>query len=535
MRSRNGERGGPLARSGQVSPPEVAVRDGAPSAVLGADVVAIPVLQDDQGLLLGPGAEELFEELGADAFTLLEHQEATGAAGEAVALPVLDRAGLTNPDLRTVLLVGAGRGTPQDLRRAGAVVARRTKGRAVVATSLASVADDDGLTALVEGLVLGSFGFHRRSTEPDSPPVRQVVLAGLPDPADRGPALRRAMAVAGAAWMSRTLALVPSNEKNPEWMVDRAREVAAANRLQLEVWDERRLAADGFGGITGVGQASVSPPRLVQLDYTPSRGGRRAPRVVLVGKGITFDTGGLSIKPADNMMTMKRDMTGAGTVLAVMGALAEVDCRVRVTGLLPLAENSISGSSMRPGDVLRQYGGRTTEVTNTDAEGRLVLADALAYAADRLRPRALVDVATLTGAVKVALGQRTGALFATDDALAGLLLAAGEAAGERFWRLPLVEDYEALLESGVADAVNAPSGPGGVMAGLFLRHFTAGIPWAHLDIASVGDSPSDSFEWTQGATGFGARALLRWLGGPDPLAGVGDGTGGRARRGRGRR
>jgi leucyl aminopeptidase len=328
------------------------------------------------------------------------------------------------------------------------------------------------------------------------------------------------MAFAGAAWLSRTLALVPSNEKNPAWMVDRAVEIAASAGLEMEVWDEHRLAEEGFGGIVGVGQASVSPPRLVQLDYSPAKGARRAPRVVLVGKGITFDTGGLSIKPADNMMTMKRDMTGAGVVLAVMGALAQVGCRVRVTGLLPLAENSLGGSSMRPGDVLRQYGGRTTEVTNTDAEGRLVLADALAYAAARLRPRVLVDVATLTGAVKVALGQRTGGLFATDDALADRLRAAGEASGEPLWRLPLVDDYEELLESKVADADNAPGGPGGVMAAMFLRHFTAGLPWAHLDIASVGDAPADSFEWTQGATGFGARLLLRWLGGEDPLAGV---------------
>jgi leucyl aminopeptidase len=522
MRSTNGEKGGPLARSGQVSPPEIALRDGAPTAVVGADVVAVPVLQDDSGLLLGPGAAELVDELDTDVFALLEHEEATGAVGEVVALPVLDPSHMTNPQLQTVLLVGVGRGSARDLRRAGAVVARRTKGKGVVATSLAALADDDGLVALVEGLVLGSFGFHRRSTDPESLPVRQVVLAGVPDPTTRRAALERAMAVAGAGWLARTLALVPSNEKNPSWMVDRAGELAAASGLQLEVWDQHRLAEDGFGGIVGVGQASVNPPRLVQLDYTPPKGGRRAPRVVLVGKGITFDTGGLSIKPADNMMTMKRDMTGAGVVLAVMGALAEIGCRVRVTGLLPLAENSISGSSLRPGDVLRQYGGRTTEVTNTDAEGRLVMADALGYAAARLRPRVLVDIATLTGAVKVALGQRTGGLFATDDALADQLLAAGEEAGERVWRLPLVDDYEDLLESKIADADNAPTGPGGVIAALFLRHFTAGLPWAHLDIASVGDAPADSYEWTQGATGFGARLLLRWLGSDDPLAGIAD-------------
>jgi leucyl aminopeptidase len=322
--------------------------------------------------------------------------------------------------------------------------------------------------------------------------------------------------------MSRTLALVPSNEKNPAWMVERAKEVAASASLKIKVWDEKKLAAEGFGGIVGVGQASANPPRLVQLDYTPRKASKKAPHVVLVGKGITFDTGGLSIKPKDAMMPMKRDMTGAGVVLAVMGALAELDCPVRVTGLLPLAENSIGADAMRPGDVLRHYGGRTSEVTNTDAEGRLVLADAMAYAVAELKPDVLVDVATLTGAMKIALGQRTGGFFATDDALADLLRTASLSSGEPMWRMPLVADYEERLASKVADADNAVPGPGGaITAALFLQHFTGGLPWAHLDLASVGDSPTDNFEYTKGATGFGARALLHWLELRDPLAGVG--------------
>ena len=242
--------------------------------------------------------------------------------------------------------------------------------------------------------------------------------------------------------------------------------------------------------------------------------------MVLVGKGITFDTGGLSIKPRDAMMTMKRDMTGAGVVLSVLGALADLDCPVKVTGLMACAENAVGANAIRPGDVLRHYGGRTSEVGNTDAEGRLVLGDALAYAVAEIRPDALVDVATLTGAVKTTLGLRTGGLFANDDALAALLRDAGEAAGEPLWRLPLVEDYEEKLASPVADATNAPGSPGAVTAALFLQHFTGGLPWAHLDIASVGDSPTDEFEYTKGATGFGARALLHWLELREPLAGV---------------
>ncbi|MGN6129405.1 MAG: leucyl aminopeptidase family protein, partial [Nocardioidaceae bacterium] len=350
--------------------------------------------------------------------------------------------------------------------------------------------------------------------------VEKVVLAGTSDVAGRRPVLDKALAVAGASWFSRTLALTPSNLKNPVWMAERATEVARGAGLDISVWDEQKLAAEGFGGILGVGQGSVNPPRLVRLDYRPRKASRRTPHLVLVGKGITFDTGGLSIKPRDNMMTMKRDMTGAGVVLAVMGALADVGCPVRVTGLMPLAENSVGGAAMRPGDVIRHFGGRTTEVNNTDAEGRLVMADALAYAVSEIAPDALVEVATLTGAIKMSLGQRTGGLFATDDALAETLRAASLSAGEPLWRMPLVDDYEDRIASKVADSDNAGGAPGAITAALFLRHFTGGLPWAHLDIASVGDSPDDAFEYTKGATGFGARALLHWLEMREPLAGL---------------
>ena len=509
-----------MALPTQVSPPQVAVSDVAPSAVVGADVVALPVLAGPDGLTLGPGAAELLDELPDDLFALLESCEATGAAGEVVERVVLDTAGLTNGDLRLVLLVGVGEGTPTELRRAGAAVARHTKGRLSVATSLAALTDDVGLRALVEGLVLGSFEFHWRSEGPRSQPVGKVVLAGLVDPATRTGAVARALAVAGAGWLSRTLALVPSNVKNPIWLAEQAAEVADRSGLKVRVWDEKQLAEEGFGGLVGVGQGSANPPRLVRLDYVPRRGGRKAKHVVLVGKGITFDTGGLSIKPRDNMMLMKRDMTGAGVVLAVMGALADVDCPVRVTGLLACAENSVGAGSIRPGDVVRHYGGRTTEVTNTDAEGRLVMADALAYAVADLEPDVLVDIATLTGAMKISLGQKTGGYFATDDALATTLRVASLSAGEPLWRMPIVADYEERISSKVADADNAGGAPGAITAALFLQHFTGGLPWAHLDIASVGDSPNDEFEYTKGATGFGARALLHWLEMREPLAGV---------------
>ncbi|MGA9748338.1 MAG: leucyl aminopeptidase [Nocardioides sp.] len=507
----------------QVSPPQIALSDVAPSAVVGADVVALPVLAadgDDTGLSLGPGAAELLDEHDLDLFALLDLHAATGAAGEVVEHAVLNASGSANDSLTQLLLVGIGSGSPAELRSAGAAVARRVKGRGTLATSLAALADDAGLRALVEGLVLGSFEFHWRSDGPLARPVERVVLAGVLDAEDRWAALDRSIAVAGAGWLSRTLALVPSNEKSPAWLADRAAGVAERSGLKVRVWDEKQLAAEGFGGIVGVGQGSSRPPRLVRLDYVP-RKGKKAPHLALVGKGITFDTGGLSIKPKDNMMLMKRDMTGAGVVIAVMGALADIDCRVRVTALLPLAENSVSATSIRPGDVLRHYGGRTSEVNNTDAEGRLVLADAMAYAVREVKPDAIVDVATLTGAIKISLGQKTGGYFADDDALADLLRAASLSAGEPLWRMPLVDDYEERLASKVADADNAAGPPGAITAALFLRHFTGGLPWAHLDIASVGDAPKDELEYTKGATGFGARLLLHWLEQREPLAGVG--------------
>jgi leucyl aminopeptidase len=221
------------------------------------------------------------------------------------------------------------------------------------------------------------------------------------------------------------------------------------------------------------------------------------------------------------MATMKRDMTGGAVVMSTMAALAAVGCPLRVVGLVAAAENAVSGNAIRPGDVVRHYGGRTTEVTNTDAEGRLVLADALAYAVAELSPAAIVDVATLTGGIKVALGQQVGGLFANDDALADALFVAGEAAGEPLWRFPLHAGYEDKLASKVADADNGPKHAPAITAALFLQHFVKDVPWAHLDLASVGDVPEELHEWTVGPSGFGARALLAWLGRQAPLEGVG--------------
>ncbi|MEQ6903239.1 leucyl aminopeptidase [Nocardioides sp. YIM 152588] len=516
----------------QVAPPEFALSDHLPAAIVGVDVVALPVLtgSGDDGPTLGPGAADVADLLDLDLVGIAELHRMTGAVGETATVAVPDGSP-ANPALRLVVLVGVGSGAPTELRRAGAALAKAVKDREAVAASVPAVAEDaeHGLEAFVVGTMLGSFGFHWRSGGPQTRPVRKVVLAmgaGVEAGVEAGRAsVARAVAVGGAGWRARQLATVPSNLKNPAWLAEQAEEMAAASDLTCRVWDADELAAEGFGGIVGVGQASDSPPRLIRLDYTPAgvsaRAAKKLPTVVLVGKGITFDSGGLSLKPGQSMVSMKRDMTGGAVVLSTMAALADVGCPVRVVGLVPAAENAVSGGALRPGDVVKHWGGRTSEVTNTDAEGRLVLADALAYAVAELDPAVIVDVATLTGAAKVALGQQVAGLFATDDVLAERLGGAGERAGEPLWRLPLFAGYGDKLASKVADADNAPGGPGAIMAALFLQRFVGDVPWAHLDIASVGDVEKEWHEWTVGPSGFGARALLTWLGTEAPTDGIG--------------
>ena len=499
----------------QVSPPVLGLSEAPLSALAPGSVVAVPVQpgdESDDGPILGPGAAELVDLLGIDLLALLEHHKASGKAGEVVSHPVLG-----HPQVDLVLCVGLGAAGVGDFRSAGAALARAVKDREVLATTVTGLADDAALRAFVVGLVLGSFEFHWRSDGAKAQPVRRVQLAAA---ADRQPVLDRAVTIAEAGWRARAMATTPSNLKNPSWLAEQAAELTEGSGLALKVWDEVQLEAEGFGGLVAVGKGSATPPRLIQLEYTPEKKRRGTAHVVLVGKGITFDTGGLSIKPAEAMLNMKRDMTGAGVVLATMAALARIGCPVRVTGVVAAAENAIGGNAFRPGDVIRHYGGRTTEVSNTDAEGRLVLADAMAYAVAKLKPDVLVDVATLTGAMKVALGLGTAGYFANNEPLADRIEAAGADAGELFWRFPLAADYEDKLTSKIADADNSAGNPGAITAALFLQHFIGDVPWAHLDIASVGDSATDRGVWTTGPTGFGARTLLHWLEQDDPTKGI---------------
>jgi leucyl aminopeptidase len=424
-----------------------------------------------------------------------------GAAGEVRELP------LPGQHPRRVLLAATGSGEPDELRTAGAGLARAAK-CPILSVAVPGLAVDQ-VAALVEGLALGAYRFSLRTaaaTEAELATV-EVLTAG---PARQiGAAIDHARTLAAATVWARDLANARSSIKTPDWLGRQAAAELTPLGVRVDVYDETWLSAQGFGGVLAVGGGSGSPPRLIQASWRPRRAGSR--HIVIIGKGITFDSGGLNLKPGDSMRTMYTDMAGGAAALGAMQAVAARRLPVRLTVLVPAAENSLSGSAMRPSDVIRHYGGRTTEVQNTDAEGRLVLADALAYAVDRLRPTALVDLATLTGAMKVALGLRTGGLLSPDDDLAAALLAAGAAAGEPLWRMPLVEENATQLDSIVADAQNAPGNPGGITAALFLRPFVGSVPWAHLDIAGPARATANAGVLSQGATGFGTRLLVRWI------------------------
>ena len=471
--------------------------------------VGVAAGRDGAGPVPGPQAEDAAAAYGVDLAAVLAAERVKGRAGEVVRVPVQSPDGMA-PRL---LLVGTGAGRPAELRRSGAALARACRGRRRLATSVGSGAPADAVRALVEGLLLGGYGAPATGTRDrtDSAAVAEIALVGRYP----GVAVDRGRLFAGATELARDLANTPSNVKQPLWLAERAAAVAVRAGLEIDVWDAARLAADGFGGLLAVGGGSPTPPRLVRLDYRPDGAASSRRPIVLVGKGVTYDTGGLSIKPRESMVAMKTDMAGSAAVLAALGACRELGVRRPVIGLLALAENAVAGSSYRPGDVVRHYGGRTCEIFNTDAEGRIVLADALAYAVANLDPEAVVDVATLTGAATLGLGRRHAPLFATDDRLAAALETAGEAAGERLWRMPLVEDYRPELDSEVADLRHVPAnrkvGGGAITAALFLREFTDGRRWAHLDIAGTGRSEKDDHEISRGATGFGARLLLRWL------------------------
>jgi leucyl aminopeptidase len=477
-----------------------------------AGTLAVPVAGD--GGSLAPLPVALDDQTRAEAEALLDGADDAGRAGAVRCLPrPLRRPG-------QLLLVGVGSGDEESWRAAGAAVARAAAGGAARGTAGQAVtvavppgAPECVVRGLAEGLWLAAYRFtgERRGRPAREAGPRRISLA-VADGVDYRGALDAARATAEATVLARDLTNMPSSVKNPAWFAARIdREVAGTPGLTVAVRDQDWLAAEGFGGVLAVGGGSASPPRLVEVAWRP-RGARA--HVVLVGKGITFDSGGLSIKPVAAMKLMRKDMAGAAAVTAAALGAARLKLGVRVTALAPLAENMVSGAAYRPGDVIRHFGGITSESTNSDAEGRLVLADALSYAVRRLRPDLLVDLATLTGANAVALGKRTAALYSDSDALAAALTEAGAEAGERMWRMPLPADYLEYLGSDIADLHSSPvRGAGSVVAALYLREFVGDRRdcWAHVDMSAPSWVDSADGELAAGATGWGVRTLLRWL------------------------
>ena len=463
-----------------------------------ARVLAVPTRPGEPAELVG----EVPATAGSlDIAGLLSREKAKAQAGELVTAWATDE--------QQVLLLGTGDASAEALRKAGASIARRAKGSASLVLDLrALLITSESVHGLVEGLLLASYGFTLKDSA--EPRVLQDITVVVGQVQALKPALDRAVALARATAVARDLVNTPSREKTPAWLAAQARTLLKG--LTVRVRDDKELRAEGWGGVTAVGMGSSRPPRVVEATYD----GGGSHHVVLVGKGITFDTGGISIKTNDGMLTMKSDMGGAAAVLATLRAVADLRLPLKVTALVCAAENMPSGHAQRPSDVIRQYGGTTVEVLNTDAEGRLVLADGIAYADQVLLADVIVDIATLTGAMPVALGKKIAGLFTNDDRLAGQLEAAAETSGERLWRMPLVEDYRPSLDSVTADLRNIGDptlrlGGGSITAALFLREFAGGRPWAHLDIAGPAWSGSEDEELSKGGTGYGVRLLVTWL------------------------
>ena len=427
-----------------------------------------------------------------------------GRPGEALAVPA---------GRGTWIALGVGEPgtvTAETLRRAAAALTRTAWRDTKVATTLLSAAPpelDPGLAAqaIAEGAALAAYTFSRYKTDPKTAKLESLTVVGSGDAARHG--LDRGARIAAAVALARDLVNEPAAAMTPRRLAEVAAEVAEAEGLTLTVLDEVAIAAERLGGLAGVALGSDEPARLIELVYDPPNGADGA--IALVGKGITFDSGGLSIKTAEGMETMKTDKSGAAAVLAAMSVIAALAPPIRVVAIMPVTENMPGGAALKPGDVLTIRNGKTVEVLNTDAEGRLVLADGLSLAVEA-GVDAIIDVATLTGACVVALGRKVAGLMGNHAGWIDQVGQAAARAGEDVWPLPLPEDYRKLIDSDVADVKNISGGryAGALTAGLFLREFVGDVPWAHLDIAGPARSEEDEGYLRKGGTGFGVRTLV---------------------------
>lgn len=434
----------------------------------------------------------------------------SGKAGEIFEIPVLH----DSTEMDRLYLVALGDASLKDFRAAGAALGRKVRGKALnLISALPTKADEVKAHAI--SLALGAYTFSLKSSAPAEIPTFSVATT-------ESNALAEAAAIAEALVITRDLIHTPSNIKNPLWMAEQAKNIADSKGLSIKVLEGKEISQ--FGGLVAVGMSSPKPgPRFIEVSYIPKKiakskikGASALPHIVIVGKGITYDTGGVSLKrPYDLMAPMKSDMAGSAAALGAISAIADLQPNIRVTVLMMCAENALSGTSQRPSDVITQYGGTTVEIINTDAEGRLVLADGLAYADKNLDPDYLLDIATLTGAATLGLGRQYAAMYTRDKKLAQQLNNVGEQCGERVWHMPLVDEYVDSLESDIADLNHAADrrdySAGSVTAALYLEHFAGDRKWVHFDIAGPARSESDSGENPKGGTGFGVRLLVDWI------------------------
>ena len=475
-------------------------------AASSANSIAIGFLKnpDDSYEFVGPLVADIEKFFGLNLVDELTFFGPTAKAGEIFEIPV----SATDSPTDRIFLVAIGDQSGSALRAAGAAVGRKVRGKNLSVYSVCAVKE---VRAHAISMALGAWVWNLKTDKKKEEPKLLVASKDKKVVED-------AAAIAQAMCRARDLIHTPANIKTPAWMGKQAELLAKGTSLKVKVLAGTELKE--FGGLRAVGGSSPKPgPRMIEVSYQPKskkKSVNALPHVVLVGKGITFDTGGISLKrPYDTMMAMKSDMAGSAAILATLTALEELQPNVRVTALMMMAENAISGTAQRPSDVIKHYGGTTVEVINTDAEGRLVLADGLAYADLNLDPDYLVDIATLTGAITLGLGRQYAAMYTRDNALAAQLSKAGEASGDRVWHMPLVDDYKDSLRSDIADFNhNASKGKysaGSVTAALFLENFVGSRRWVHLDIAGTGRSEVDAGENSKGGTGFGIRLLTEWI------------------------
>lgn len=467
-----------------------------------ADVVAFPVRKGELAGLSGAHGALLAAAAGQARF-------------EGVAGAIAETAAVDGDRALRLILVGIGEGTAHDLERGGAALTARLQTSGVTAVHVdfagAGRSDEDDVLAFAMGARLRNWRidtYRTRLADNAKPSLKSIVIAS--PHGDLSGRWAESEAIAEGVALTQSLVAEPPNILYPETFVERCQHLADLG-VELEILDERQMKALGMGALLGVAQGSTRPPRLLAMRWNGGKAGE-AP-VVFIGKGVTFDTGGISLKPGPGMDMMKWDMGGAGAVAGAIKAIAGRKAKANVVGVVGLVENMPDGNAMRPGDIVTTMSGQTVEVLNTDAEGRLVLCDAISWAQKTYSPKVIVDLATLTGAMVISLGHEYAGIFANDDGLAADLLAAGEASGNKLWRFPLSPAYDKLIDSPIADMKNiGPREGGSITAAQFLKRYVdEGVQWAHLDIAGTAWADKDGPVWAKGATGYGVRLLDRFI------------------------